>query len=452
MGKLLTHEEFVERLKKKHPNIQVLSEYVNSKVPIKVKCLNDGFEFSRRPDQLLRLKNGCPVCSGRKVLPGRNDLNTLRPDLTKYLLNPKDGDNVRPKSNKRIKVKCPHCGHVKEIVVFELYTYGFSCPICSDGISYPNKFIRNMLTQLNVEFRPEHIFEWSPTKRYDQYIPNYNLIIENHGRQHFEQVNYMMSLEEQKENDKEKREKAILNGIENYVELDCAFSNLEYIKKSVLESSLPQILNFSESDVNWTECEIAANKSNFLEAIKLFDSGIPQEDGAKLLNIGFHTFRDYILKADKLGLLKTDKDKYRKFGQSIYITEKDKILKEIMDYKSNNPESDYVEIAKALHRSKRRVKIFLQDAYENGEIDYDFIAERKRNVYNNNPSVKNRRKVYAYDLDYNLIGVYDSCIDVERKTNGKYDHKTVSGVCLGYQKTYRNTYFSYEEIKKENKE
>ena len=90
----------------------------------------------------------------------------------------------------------------------------------------------------------------------------------------------------------------------------------------------------------------------------------------------------------------------------------------------------------------------MQDAYENGEIDFDFIAERKRNVYNNNPSVKNRRKVYAYDLDYNLIGVYDSCIDVERKTNGKYDHKTVSSVCLGYQKTYRNTYFSYEEIKK----
>jgi len=171
-----------------------------------------------------------------------------------------------------------------------------------------------------------------------------------------------------------------------------------------------------------------------------------------LLNIGFHTFRDYILKADKLGLLKTDKDKYRKFAQSIYITEKDKILKEIMDYKSNNPESDYVEIAKALHRSKRRVKIFLQDAYENGEIDYDFIAERKRNVYNNNPSVKNRRKVYAYDLDYNLIGVYDSCIDVERKTNGKYNHKAVSDVCLGRQKTHHNTFFSYEEIKKENKE
>lgn len=208
-------------------------------MPIKVRCLNDGFEFLRKPDQLLRLKNGCPVCSGRKVLPGCNDLNTLRPDLTKYLLNPKDGDNVRPKSNKRIKVKCPNCGHVKEIVVSELHTYGFSCPICSDGISYPNKFIRNMLTQLNVEFRPEHIFEWSPTKRYDQYIPDYNLIIENHGRQHFEQVNYMRSLEEQKENDKEKREKAILNGIENYVELDCAFSDLEYIKKSVLESSLP---------------------------------------------------------------------------------------------------------------------------------------------------------------------------------------------------------------------
>lgn len=143
-------------------------------------------------------------------------------------------------SNKRIKVKCPDCGFIREINISQLSTYGFSCPQCSDGISYPNKFVRCVLKQLDIKYIPEFNCDWTNKRRYDQYLIDYNTIIENHGIQHYEvKETSIFASANNFDNDIYKRNLAIENGISNYIELDCRYSTRDYIKNSIMNSILP---------------------------------------------------------------------------------------------------------------------------------------------------------------------------------------------------------------------
>ena len=94
-----------------------------------------------------------------------------------------------------------------------------SCPMCSDGISYPNKFLRAFIKQLPIT---EYIFEYSPkwarNKRYDAYFifDNKEYVVEMDGIQHTK-TTYWSSYKEQKDNDVEKEYFAKNNGV-NVVE------------------------------------------------------------------------------------------------------------------------------------------------------------------------------------------------------------------------------------------
>ena len=76
---------------------------------------------------------GCPYCSGRYPIKGKNDLQTVNPTLAKewnyeknHGLTPMD---VLPKSNKRVWWKCPE-GHEWEAVISNR-TIGRGCPECA---------------------------------------------------------------------------------------------------------------------------------------------------------------------------------------------------------------------------------------------------------------------------------------------------------------------------------
>ena len=61
----LTHEEFIDRMKKANNNIEILGEYVNNGTKIKCRCKIDGYEWSATPNNLLN-GSGCPKCSSSK--------------------------------------------------------------------------------------------------------------------------------------------------------------------------------------------------------------------------------------------------------------------------------------------------------------------------------------------------------------------------------------------------
>lgn len=60
-----THEEYVNQVKEKNPDIQVVGTYVNSNTAIIHKCLLDGHEWSVLPSTILN-GGGCPQCNESK--------------------------------------------------------------------------------------------------------------------------------------------------------------------------------------------------------------------------------------------------------------------------------------------------------------------------------------------------------------------------------------------------
>ena len=79
---------------------------------------------------------GCPVCAGRKVLPGFNDLATLKSEVAKEwhpTMNDRGADEVGPGSHYKAWWKCKE-GHVWRAAVYARTRANASgCPICGKG-------------------------------------------------------------------------------------------------------------------------------------------------------------------------------------------------------------------------------------------------------------------------------------------------------------------------------
>ena len=60
-----TYEQFIKELSEINPNIEVLEKYINNRTPIKCRCKIDKYEWSQRPNHLLRCV-GCPKCNSSK--------------------------------------------------------------------------------------------------------------------------------------------------------------------------------------------------------------------------------------------------------------------------------------------------------------------------------------------------------------------------------------------------
>ena len=295
-----THNEFVKELDEKyHGQFTVLSKYSGTREKILIrhncdKCNNYIFEILS--ESILK-RGGCPVCSGRKLVKGINDIATTHPRLVKYFANKEDAYKYSHGSNKKIKVKCPDCGATKEMVVADLCQRGFSCAKCSDGISYSEQFIMNLLDQLGIEHQTQYSPNWIKPKRYDFYIADLNMIIETHGLQHYSNVNNFStcggrSLEDEQANDKYKREIALANGVKHYIELDCRESNMEWIKNSILNSELSKLLNLS--NVNWKSCAKFAISNLAKKVCALYNKIRDIKKVSDLMQINRNTILKYV--------------------------------------------------------------------------------------------------------------------------------------------------------------
>ena len=240
------------------------------------KCLTCNYIGNKTETQLKNL-SGCPVCYGRICKTGFNDMWTTNPELAKLLANPKDGYKYMQSSSKRVNWKCPHCGEIiKNKLISNINKDGLSCNKCSDGISYGEKFVFEMLNQLTDDFKPQMIFDWAKNKKYDQYLFSKFAIIEIHGMQHYKEINNNWeSLIKIQENDKLKKELALNNGImeEKYIEIDARLSTMEYMKNSILNNKKLNEL-YDLSKIDWLECHKYACSSLIKTVCDLWSSGI----------------------------------------------------------------------------------------------------------------------------------------------------------------------------------
>lgn len=331
MTKALTNEEFLQKLKDNGIEDIPLDEYVNSQTKIRWMCCNNEKHiYKATPSDMFRPSSihkhsGCPYCSHRKVFVGETDLWTTNPEIAKLLLNQDEGYELMAGSGKATDWVCDKCGHIiRNKTVLDVCKRGLRCPNCSDGVSFPEKFVANMLSQLNCDFIHNKTTAWSGGKQYDFLIESISLIIETHGIQHYEHgfscigsKRRPRTLEEEIANDLYKKNLAISNGIKNYIELDCRYSDFDYIKKSILNSRLSEL--FDLSSIDWSECQKSTTTSNIILCANLWNDGIKNTaDISKITKLNICTVISCLKKAKESGLCdyvkynrKKDKTKYR---------------------------------------------------------------------------------------------------------------------------------------------
>ena len=301
-----TNEQFVEEVKALNTGIIPLDEYKGWNEKILFQCKH-GHIWPSTPHDILA-GYGCPYCAGNAILKGYNDLWTTHPEIARMLYNPEVGYTIGKGSHRDVEWVCPNCGTHKFSSPKQVITYGLACSKCSDGISYPNKFIISLLSQLDIDaFTPEWSPEWIGRYRYDVHfiLNNNEYIVEMDGGIGHGYIDFKTG--EQDENglnrDIIKNIKAQEHNI-TLIRIDCNYQHMSqrfnYIKQSILNSELKDILNLS--NINWEKCNREATKSLHMEAAKQYDSGLSINDISKNLNISYNTIYNWLKRLGEEGL------------------------------------------------------------------------------------------------------------------------------------------------------
>ncbi|QXN70233.1 putative homing endonuclease [Bacillus phage vB_BspM_Internexus] len=250
MPKKKTLEEFkIDVLNKLGKEYEVTGDYVNNKTKIEMKH-SCGYIYYSRPHDILVKGNGCPKCNGG-VPKNLDDLLKEIPLGYKYLSGfegyKKKARFIHTECNFKFEMepsklilgrRCPRCGgtkkkthdeFIKEIEKFnDSHEYEFTesyindrtkigiihkecnheykvtpshflrgrrCPMCSKinskGIRIIKEFLNsNSITYIQEYQNPLFIAKNNRPYRFDLYLPEYELIIEFDGEQHFSSKNF----------------------------------------------------------------------------------------------------------------------------------------------------------------------------------------------------------------------------------------------------------------------
>ncbi len=141
------HEWFVESIRDRNPNIEVLGKYQDRHARVRVRDVRCGHEFMGDPASLLSGR-GCPKC--RYIRSARsNSLSNeefLRRVAAKKL-------PILPLSecvgaNKPVKVKCLECGYEWSPTPHNLFSR-HGCPRCNGCERYSTESFREVISRIN---------------------------------------------------------------------------------------------------------------------------------------------------------------------------------------------------------------------------------------------------------------------------------------------------------------
>ena len=315
------------------------------------KCIDCENTYSKDVKHRVRGR-GCSYCGkyNKKTLKGFNDIWTTNPKLAELLENGDDGYIYTQSSNKKVSWKCPNC----ELVIFEkriadVNRRGVCCANCGDGKSYPEKFIFNLLTSMDISFRCEEIFEWSKGKRYDFYLINYNTIIEVNGIQHYEGIGFSgfggRTVLDEINNDNYKKHLAISNNIYEYYIIDARESTLEHMRESILNSKLSHL--FTLDDVRWESIHNKSLDSLIKKTAELWEEYENTNIIKDILKISRSTVISYLKKASEIGWCNYNPNKEMKIAglsHSIEVVQLDKNNNKLNDWKSISEASRSLDI------------------------------------------------------------------------------------------------------------
>ena len=293
--------------------------YTNNEKKMKVVCTKCGKKDEKSWVEVQQKDTCSYCCKNPTKVSFETSIAGKRPDLVKFFKDPKDAETVTVMSDKKLKLKCPDCGFEKEMSAGKLTERRFACTKCGDGISIPEKFIGEVLDQLNTNTKREKTFDWSKKFRYDFYLEKENIIVETHGGQHYEEKHSFTktTLSEQQKIDKEKKELAIANGIDQYIELNCSNTDFKKLEKET-KKKLGEL--FELKKINWNKAKQATQNNIMKKICEHWET-----------NKGAQTIEEM---AKELDVSRSLMFKYRKLGNELGLC--DYIPREIRAKKKNN--------------------------------------------------------------------------------------------------------------------
>ena len=229
----------------------------------KTMCSNCGDEKNLNQDIFMRDTIGCRGCSNKIAILGKNTIYDLHKWALDYIDEATAKENI-PLSGKRTDVTCPECGFVKNLQIKDFIINNMRCPMCSDGISFPEKILNYIFKKSNINYIYQYTSknaEWVGSYRYDFLLnlPIGETVCEAHGEFHYSSSNgYYRDITKIVENDKNKKDLVIKNN-KIFVEIDCRISDVDYIVSKLKDSILSEYIDFE--NLNYDEMKLLKSNS-----------------------------------------------------------------------------------------------------------------------------------------------------------------------------------------------
>ena len=358
---------------------------------------------------------------------------------------------------------CPCCKkEYKRKIVNVVRNKHVSCPTCNDGFSYPEKFMANVLTQLNINFDYHYSDKiWTQKYIYDfrfDYNGSKYIIETDGGLGHGHRNMSRMSPEELLDVDKLKDQLAIDNGYK-IIRIDCDYKNdrYQYIKQSIIRA-----LNdvFDLSIIDWDECNKKSLDSMFLKVINCYKAdSIFLDDISEITGIKMRTVEKYLNEAMKCGILEKQKliknspykdipdgitfifdiNNYSGRNRKLYCYEDAIVFGSATDAASHygfNRSSLYQSLSNGFchYRDKHFIYFDLLDKDFDFQPKNDFV-----DTYN--------RKIYQYDKQLNLIVCFNN-VSFLKAQYPDFDYGHINQVCTGNRKSAHGFIWSYQPLTK----
>lgn len=184
-----THEQFIDEIQFLNNNIEIMSNYVGSKDKLKVKCKDCGYMWETTPNHLL-CGSGCKKCAGTLKKTTEQFISEMKikhPTITVK------GEYIN--NREKVLCECQECGKEFMGIPHAMLDGGSDCPRCNSSAG--ERKIRSWLDERNIDYLQEYCFDDCKEVRvlpFDFYIKDRNLVIEYDGSQHYKPNDYFGGL------------------------------------------------------------------------------------------------------------------------------------------------------------------------------------------------------------------------------------------------------------------
>lgn len=340
---------------------------------------------------------GCSCCGGSILVEGINDIPTIAPWMVKYFQGGYDEAKLYTKScGKKIYLTCPDCGRVldKRVYIANLYknkTIGCSC---SDNKSYVCKFVFNILEQLKEsnqiqDFYTEVKCDWcnfyNPFKKRESF-GIYDFVIEN--LKLIIETDGEFHRKNNNMSGQSKIESEWLDNIKDELAKEHGYNIVRIsdegdVKQNIVNSKLNLLFNLN--DINWIKCgEYACSN----------------------------------------------------------------LIKEVCEYwklhnEINNEELTTSNIGKLFKLDRNTVTRYLKSGSDLNwcyyNVEEEMVKGRKKTSFG--------KRVSIFTLDGILLGTFQSCSELSRKSEGLFGVNLNAGkislVCIGKRNKHKGYTFKY---------